>query len=90
MAKKISSRDIFQEVDIFKGIRDSATETIKKMELLQKEVQETATALKEINRGCEVRLIQGDQTTSSRQPAHANKLAKGIGPDRQSKNAKRR
>ncbi len=46
MAKKISSKDIFTEIDIFKGIRDSATDTIKQMELLQQEVQETATALK--------------------------------------------
>ena len=45
MAKKISSKDIFSETDIFKAIRDSATETIRKMEQLQKEVQETATAL---------------------------------------------
>lgn len=75
MAKKISSRDIFQEVDIFKGIRDSATDTIKKMELLQKEVQETATALK--------KSIGGAKFDSSKAinnvvkaTSQANKLAK--------------
>ncbi len=46
MAKKISSKDIFTEIDIFKGIRDSAEKTITKMNELQAEVQETATALK--------------------------------------------
>ena len=46
MAKKISSRDIFSQEDIFKGIRDSAKQTIKMMNDLQKEVTETANALK--------------------------------------------
>ena len=46
MAKKISSKDLFTEIDIFKGIRDSAEQTIKKMNQLQAEVQETASALK--------------------------------------------
>ena len=46
MAKKISSRDIFDQEDIFKGIRDSATKTITIMNDLQKEVMETAEALK--------------------------------------------
>ena len=46
MAKKISSRDIFDQEDIFKGIRDSATKTITIMNNLQKEVMETAEALK--------------------------------------------
>ena len=46
MAKKISSRDIFSQEDIFKGIRDSAKQTITMMNNLQKEVMETADALK--------------------------------------------
>lgn len=46
MAKKISSRDIFSQEDIFKGIRDSAKQTIKMMNDLQKEVTGTANALK--------------------------------------------
>jgi TP901 family phage tail tape measure protein len=46
MAKKISSRDIFDQEDIFKGIRDSAKQTITMMNNLQKEVMETADALK--------------------------------------------
>lgn len=46
MAKKISSRDIFSESDIFQGIRASAEETIKVMNRLKKEVEGTATQLK--------------------------------------------
>ncbi len=46
MAKKISSSDIFDKEDIFIGIRDSAQKTITMMNNLQKEVMETANALK--------------------------------------------
>ena len=46
MAKRISTRDIFEQEDIFKGIRDSAQQTIRTMEKLQAEVTETAEALK--------------------------------------------
>ncbi len=46
MAKKISSKDIFAQEDIFKGIRDSAKLTIKQMKLLKKEVEGTASQLK--------------------------------------------
>ena len=46
MAKKISSKDIFAQEDIFKGIRDSAKLTIKQMKLLKTEVEATANSLK--------------------------------------------
>ena len=45
MAKKISSKDIFAQEDIFKGIRDSAKLTIKQMKLLKTEVEGTAKSL---------------------------------------------
>ena len=45
MAKKISAKDIFSSEDIFKGIRDSAKQTIKMMEQLKSEVEKTASAL---------------------------------------------
>ncbi len=45
MAKKISSKDIFAQEDIFKGIRDSAKLTIKQMRLLKTEVEGTAKQL---------------------------------------------
>mgnify|MGYP003668776848 CR=1 FL=1 len=45
MAKKISSKDIFEKEDIFKGIRDSAKLTIEQMKLLSTEVNETAKKL---------------------------------------------
>ena len=75
MAKKISTRDIFAEVDIFKGIRDSATDTIKKMELLQKEVQETATALKKSIGGAKFDSSKAIKNVV-KATSDANKLAK--------------
>ena len=36
MAKRISSKDIFEQEDIFKGIRDSAKLTIEQMKNLAK------------------------------------------------------
>jgi len=47
MAKKISPQDLFTEIDIFAGIRDSADKTITKMNSLQEEMKQTATVLKE-------------------------------------------
>ncbi len=75
MAKKISSRDIFAEVDIFKGIRDSADDTIKKMELLQIEVQETATALKKSIGGAKFDSSKAIKNVV-KATSDANKLAK--------------
>lgn len=46
MAKKISSNDIFTEQDIFKGIRDSAKQTLSMLSQLRKEVEGTATEMK--------------------------------------------
>ena len=46
MAKKISSKDIFAEEDIFKAVKQSAKETIKMMKALKKEVEGTASQLK--------------------------------------------
>lgn len=45
MAKKISSKDLFAQEDIFKGIRDSAKQTIETMNRLRKEVEGTAKDL---------------------------------------------
>lgn len=63
MAKKISAKDIFSSEDIFKGIRDSAKETIKMMEQLKSEVEKTASSLsgglnnKKINSTAEIQKV---------------------------------
>jgi TP901 family phage tail tape measure protein len=46
MAKKISASDIFQEEDIFKGIKESAEETIKKFTEIDAALKKTAENLK--------------------------------------------
>jgi TP901 family phage tail tape measure protein len=46
MAKKISASDIFQEEDIFKGIKASAEETIKKFTEIDAALKKTAENLK--------------------------------------------
>jgi TP901 family phage tail tape measure protein len=46
MAKKISSKDIFAEEDIFKAVKKSAKETIDMMKALKKEVETTAKQMK--------------------------------------------
>lgn len=46
MAKQIKSSDLFQEEDIFAGIRKSAEDSIKKLEEFRNEAVETATVLK--------------------------------------------
>jgi DNA repair exonuclease SbcCD ATPase subunit len=46
MAKKISSNDIFENDDIFKGVRNSAEATIKLLEKINAEFRKTATTLK--------------------------------------------
>ena len=47
MAKKISSKDLFDQEDIFKGIRDSAEKTLVSLNKINQEFKETATTLKQ-------------------------------------------
>lgn len=46
MAKKISSRDLFEKEDIFKGVRDSADKTIQKLDKFKTELKGIATESK--------------------------------------------
>ena len=46
MAKKISSRDLFENEDIFKGIRDSAAKTLKSLDEMRTKLKASAEALK--------------------------------------------
>jgi hypothetical protein len=46
MAKKISANDIFENEDVFKGVRQSADATIKLLEKINGEFRKTATTLK--------------------------------------------
>lgn len=46
MANKIKRSDIFQEEDIFKGIRDSAKKTITSLDTINGKLKETAKTLK--------------------------------------------
>lgn len=45
MAKKISSSDLFDQEDIFKGIRDSASKTIETLQSIQNELKDSAKVL---------------------------------------------
>jgi len=47
MAKKISSRDLFDQEDIFKGIRDSAEKTLVSLNKINEEFKQTAITLKQ-------------------------------------------
>ena len=47
MAKKISSKDLFESEDIFKGIRDSAEKTLLSLNKINDEFKQTATTLKQ-------------------------------------------
>lgn len=47
MAKKISSKDLFEKEDIFKGIRDSADKTIQKLDKFKSELKGIATSSKQ-------------------------------------------
>jgi TP901 family phage tail tape measure protein len=47
MAKKISSRDLFDQEDIFKGIRDSAEKTLVSLNKINEEFKQTAVTLKQ-------------------------------------------
>lgn len=46
MAKKISSRDLFEQEDLFKGVRDSADQTIKKLTQLKEGMIKSAQEMK--------------------------------------------
>jgi hypothetical protein len=47
MAKKISSKDLFESEDIFKGIRDSAEKTLVSLNKINDEFKQTAATLKQ-------------------------------------------
>ena len=47
MAKKISSKDLFEQEDIFKGIRDSAEKTLVSLNKINDEFKQTAATLKQ-------------------------------------------
>jgi len=47
MAKKISSKDLFESEDIFKGIRDSAEKTLVSLNKINDEFKQTANTLKQ-------------------------------------------
>jgi hypothetical protein len=47
MAKKISSKDLFESEDIFKGIRDSAEKTLLSLNKINDEFKQTAATLKQ-------------------------------------------
>lgn len=46
MAKLISSKDIFEDEDVFRGIRDSANKTIADLTNLETQMKKTATEIK--------------------------------------------
>jgi hypothetical protein len=46
MAKKISSRDLFENEDIFKGIRESAAKTLKSLDDMRSKLKQSAEELK--------------------------------------------
>lgn len=45
MAKKISSQDLFTSEDIFKGIRDSATKTLKQLDTMTAKLRKSAAEI---------------------------------------------
>lgn len=47
MAKKISSKDLFEQEDIFKGVRDSAEKTLVSLNKINDEFKQTAATLKQ-------------------------------------------
>lgn len=47
MAKKISSKDLFEQEDIFKGVRDSAEKTLISLNKINDEFKQTAATLKQ-------------------------------------------
>lgn len=75
MAKKISSSDLFEQEDLFKGVRDSATKTIEVFNQLQSELKETAQGLKsELTANTQASTAQLKQFSAASD--EANKLMK--------------
>ena len=75
MAKKISSSDLFEQEDLFKGVRDSATKTLAVFNELQSEIKATAIGLKnELSANTQASTAQLKQFTAISE--EANKLMK--------------
>jgi len=75
MAKKISSSDLFEQEDLFKGVRDSATKTLAVFNELQAELKATAQGLKnELTANTQASTAQLKQFTAVSE--EANKLMK--------------
>lgn len=75
MAKKISSSDLFEQEDLFKGVRDSATKTLAVFNELQSEIKATAIGLKnELTANTQASTAQLKQFTAISE--EANKLMK--------------
>lgn len=75
MAKKISSSDLFEQEDLFKGVRDSATKTLAVFNELQTEIKATAVGLKnELSANTQASTAQLKQFTAISE--EANKLMK--------------
>jgi hypothetical protein len=75
MAKKISSSDLFEQEDLFKGVRDSATKTLAVFNELQAELKATAQGLKsELTANTQASTAQLKQFTAISE--EANKLMK--------------
>jgi TP901 family phage tail tape measure protein len=58
MAKKINSRDLFEQEDIFKGIRESADKTIQKLDGLKDGLKNLATETKRAFQGIKLDNLQ--------------------------------
>ena len=58
MAKKINSRDLFEQEDIFKGIRDSADKTIQKLDGLKDGLKNLAIETKRAFQGIKLDNLQ--------------------------------
>jgi hypothetical protein len=75
MAKKISSSDLFEQEDLFKGVRDSATKTLDVFNKLQAELKQTAQGLKtELNANTQTSTAQLKQFSAATE--QANKMMK--------------
>ena len=75
MAKKISSSDLFEQEDLFKGVRDSATKTLAVFNELQTELKATAQGLKnELSANTQASTAQLKQFSAASE--QANKLMK--------------
>lgn len=73
MAKKISSSDLFEQEDLFKGVRDSATKTLAVFNEMQAELKATAQGLKgELSANTQASTAQLKQFSAATE--QANKL----------------